>query len=87
VSIKVLANISINIGELLNMRTITGRKELPFNSYLYDKRRIMRETMDDGSGRHMVYCWHCCHNWGPYISKNDTLRPVRPVRLTPGTSE
>ena len=22
-----------------------------------------------------------------YISKNNTLRPVRPVRLTPGTSE
>jgi len=40
---------------------------MPFNSYLYDKRLIIRETMDDGSRRHMVYCFHCQHNWGPYV--------------------
>jgi len=54
------------------MRTISGRKELPFNSYLYDKRLIIRETRDDGSGRHMVYCCHCQHSWGPYAAKYTT---------------
>jgi len=65
-------NLGINIGELLNMRTISCRKELPFKSYLYDKRLIIQETMDDGSGRHMVYCCHCQHSWGPYAARYTT---------------
>jgi len=28
--------------------------------------------MDDGSRRHMVYCCHCQHSWGPYAAKYTT---------------
>jgi len=63
-NLRAQANLGINIGELWNMRTNSGWKELPFNTYLYDKRLIIWETMDDGSGRHMVYCCHCQHRWG-----------------------
>ena len=63
---------SILIAELFNTRTISGKEELQFNSYLYEKRLIIRETMDDGSGRHMVHCCHCHHSWGPYDAKYTT---------------
>ena len=58
--------ILIGIGELFSTRTISGRKELPFNSYLYAKRLIIRETAADDSGRHIVHCCHCHDSWGPY---------------------
>ena len=63
---------SILIAELFNTRTISGKEELQFNSYLYEKRLIIRETMDDGSGHHMVHCCHCHHSWGPYDAKYTT---------------
>ena len=53
---------------MFSTRTISGRKELPFNSYLYAKRLIIRETAADDSGRHIVHCCHCHHSWGPYAA-------------------
>ena len=65
-----------NVGELFNNRTISGKEDLPFNSYLYETRLIIRETMDDDSGRHMVHCCHCRHSWGPYAAKYTTTSTI-----------
>ena len=61
-----------NVVELFNHRTISGKEDLPFNSYLYETRLIIWETVDDDSGGHMVHCCHCHHSCGPYAAKYTT---------------
>ena len=66
---------SILIAELFNTRTISGKEELQFNCYLYEKRLIIRETMDDSSRRDMVHFCHRHHSWGLYNTKYTTTSP------------
>ena len=67
---------------LSDENTLSGQPESRFNGYLYAKRLIIRKRISrpDGSTeteKHMVYCCHCRHKWGPYESNYTTTTAFR----------
>ena len=66
------------VGILYDEATLSGLPDSRFTGYLYAKRLIIRQriisTVGDvpGEERHMIYCCHCKHKWGPYLPSYTT---------------
>ena len=66
--------ININDGDWLGIlcdeATLSGQPNSRFTGYLYAKQLIIRQRIvnaaENEEERHMVYCCHCKHKWGPY---------------------
>ena len=60
------------VGILYDEATLSGLPDSRFTGYLYAKRLIIRQRIISTVGdvpveeRHMIYCCHCKHKWGPY---------------------
>jgi len=60
------------VGILYDEATLSGLPDSRFTGYLYAKRLILRQRIISTAGdvpveeRHMIYCCHCQHKWGPY---------------------
>ena len=67
------------VGILYDEAILSGLPDSRFISYLYTKRLIIGQRIISTIGdrlvevRHMIYCYHCKHKWGPYPASYTTI--------------